>query len=79
MARTQIKNGSYMSCQSCCNHIAYYNTDKPPKFAMRNGWCIDELPKNLIDGEVEDILELSVARIQIFPMYILIMLVLIKQ
>ena len=64
--QAHIKNGSYMSCDSCHRHIAYKDTDLPPKFAISNGWCIGEIPQNIIDGEIEDILASSVARIIIF-------------
>ena len=55
-----------MSYDSCHRHIAYADTDLPPKFAISNGWCIGELPNNIIDQEIEDILASSVARIRIF-------------
>ena len=33
---------------------------------ISNGWCIGELPKNICDGKIEDILASSVAKIRIF-------------
>ena len=55
-----------MSCESCFRNIAYSTYDVPPKYAISNGWCIGELPRNLIDGDIEDILASSVARLRIF-------------
>ena len=64
--RAHIRNGSYMSCQTCYTHIAYNDSEKPPKFAISNGWCIGQFPKNLIDGDIDNILESLVARYRIF-------------
>ena len=64
--RTHVENGSYMSCQMCHNHIAYRDSDRPPKFAISNGWCIGQVPNDIIDGEISEILESSVARIKIY-------------
>ena len=55
-----------MTCESCFNNIAYSDSENPPKFAISNGWCIGEVPNDIIDGEVSEILESSVAQIRIF-------------
>ena len=39
---------------------------KPPKFGISNGWVIGSVPENVIDGEVNDILSSSVARVRMF-------------
>ena len=64
--RALNRNGSFMTCYACQRNIAYSKYDKPPKFAISNGWCIGELPKTIIDREITDILESSVAKIRIF-------------
>ena len=55
-----------MSCQSSYKHIAYKDSEHPPKLSISNGWCIGELPKDTIDGEIEDILASSLARMRLF-------------
>ena len=55
-----------MACESCHRNIAYTNSDAPPKFAISNGCCIGQVPNDIIDGEISEILESSVARIRIF-------------
>ena len=55
-----------MACQTCQRSIAYSKSDTPPKFAISNGWCIGELPNDIIDGEISDILQSSVAKFRIF-------------
>ena len=64
--RAHVKNGSYMSCETCHRYIAYKYSKKPPRFAISNGWCIGELPESIIDVEVEDIIASSVAMLGIF-------------
>ena len=64
--RSQIKDNMYMSCEQCHRNIKHSKTNNPPKFAISNGWCIGELPNSIIDGEISDILESSVAKFRIF-------------
>ena len=64
--RAQHCNGSFMACQLCHRNVAYSKGDKPPKFAISNGFCIGGLPDNIIDGEISDILESSVSKFRIF-------------
>ena len=77
--RAHNQDGSFMACETCHRNIAYSDSDIPPKFAISNGWCIGEVPNDIIDGEVSEILESSVARIRILQMFIHIMLEHIKQ
>ena len=64
--RAHSQDGSFMACEICHRNIAYTNSDFPPKFAISNGCCIGKVPNDIIDGEVSEILESSVARIRIF-------------
>ena len=64
--RAHVKNGKYMSCLTCYKNIINANSEKPPKYAISNNWCIGKIPENIIDGEIDDILAASVARIRIF-------------
>ena len=64
--RAAVKNGMYMSCETCHQSIKRAVLEKPPKFAISNGWCIGQLPTDLIDGEIDDILASAVACIRIF-------------
>ena len=77
--RAHVKNGSYMTCKTCYRNILNKKLDKPPKFAISNNWCIGQLPNNLIDGEIEDILAASIAKVRIFLMFIPILQVHTKQ
>ena len=61
-----MKNGSYMTCRPCYNNIINNKINKPPKFAISNNWCIGQLPNDLIDGDIEDILAASIAKVRIF-------------
>ena len=42
------------------------DADKPPKFAISNGWCIGEMPHNLVNDDMNDVFVSSVARIRTF-------------
>ena len=64
--RAHVTNGKYMSCESCYRNIAYSDEDKPPKFAISNGWCIGQLPETLIKEDIDNILESLVARYRTF-------------
>ena len=48
------------------SHILRKDADKPPNFAISNGWCIGEMPHNLVNGDMNDILASSVARLRTF-------------
>ena len=50
-------DGSFMACESCHHNIAYGDSKVPPKYAISNGWCIGEIPNDIIDGEVSKLLE----------------------
>ena len=47
-------------------NIAYSDEEKPPKFAISNGWCIGQVPETLIKEDIDDILESLVARYRTF-------------
>ena len=64
--RAHFKDGLYMSCKPCHKHIAYYKSDKPPKFAISNGWMIGQIPRLLINKDIPDILASSLARVRVF-------------
>ena len=64
--RAHVRNNSYMSCESCYRHIVYGKSETPPKFGISNGWCIGQLPNNLIDGTISDILASLVSKYRIF-------------
>ena len=64
--RAHVKDGKYMSCVVCYKNICNVENDKPTKYAISNNWCIGEIPKNLIDGDIDDILAVSVAIIRLF-------------
>ena len=64
--RAHVKNNKYMTCDSCYRHILKKDADKPPKFAISNGWCIGEMPHNLVNGDMNNILASSVARVRTF-------------
>lgn len=55
--RALNKDGSFMACESCTYNIAYSDSKVPPKFAISNGWCIGEVPNDIIDGKISEILE----------------------
>ena len=61
-----VKDGEYMTCKSCYTHVAYTKKEKPPKFAISNGWLIGEIPRSIIGNDISDILASSVAKICIF-------------
>jgi len=55
-----------MSCKTCHKHTVYTKSDKPPKFAISNGWMIGQIPKSIIHKDIPDILASSLARVRIF-------------
>ena len=59
--RCHIKDGFYSSCFTCFNNIRKKNVEKPPRFGITNGWLIGEIPKSVVDFEIEDMLTASVA------------------
>ena len=64
--RAHVRDGKYMSCNTCFRHIVYSKSENPPKYAIRNNWCIGQIPDTLIEGGIDDILAASVARIRLF-------------
>ena len=64
--RAHVRNGEYMSCNTCYRHVAYSKSEHPPKYAISNNWCIGQIPENLVDGDIDDILAASVARVRVF-------------
>ena len=64
--RSTQDNGASMSCFTCYTNIRKKDVKKPPKFGISNGWVIGSVPENVIDGEVNDILSSSVARVRMF-------------
>ena len=64
--RAHNQDGSFMACETCRYKIAHTKCDVPPKFAISNGWCIGKVPNDVIDDEISEILESSIARIRIF-------------
>ena len=68
-----------MSCESCYRNIAYSDEEKPPKFAISNGWCIGQVPETLIKEDIDDILESLVQGTEPLLQSTLIMQVPIRQ
>ena len=68
--RAVHKDGSFMACESCHPNIAFSDSKVPPKFAISNGWCIGEVPNDIIDGEISENLESSVVWTRILQMYL---------
>ena len=64
--RAHVRDGKYMSCNTCFRHIVYSKSENPPKYAISNNWCIGQIPDKLIEGGIDDILAASVARIRLF-------------
>ena len=64
--RARVKNGEYMACKSCYKYVAYNHGEKPPKYAISNGWLVGEIPKTIIGNDISDILASSVAKVRIF-------------
>ena len=64
--RAHVKNGSYMTCKPCYKNIVNNRIAKPQRFAISNNWCIGQLPNDLIDGDIEDILVASIAKVRFF-------------
>ena len=64
--RAHVKSEAYMACKSCHYHILYNIGDKPPKFAISNGWLIGEIPRSVVGHDIGDILAASVAKVRIF-------------
>ena len=64
--RAHVRDGKYMSCNTCFRHIVYSKSENPPKYAISNNWCIGQIPDTLIEGGIDDILAASVARIRLF-------------
>ena len=64
--RARQINGTFMSCSTCYTNISRKSAIKPPRFGISNGWVIGTIPRDVIDGEVSDILSSVVARVRIF-------------
>ena len=64
--RAHVKDGLYVSCKSCHHHISWSKSDKPPKFAISNGWMIGKIPRSIIHKDIPDILAYSLARVRVF-------------
>ena len=62
--RARKKNNSYMCCQSC-TLVVRKRLNKPPKFAIANGFAIGYIPNEVVE-EISDILAAMVAKIRFF-------------
>ena len=47
--RARRKNNSYMCCNSCARCIHNHKLEKPPKFAISNGFAIGQIPDSIKD------------------------------
>ena len=54
-----------MACFTCYRNITNKKKNKPPRFAISNGWAIGYIPTTVID-EIEDILAVMVNKIRLF-------------
>ena len=64
--RACVTDGKYMACKPCHTHIRKISGEKPPKFAISNGWLIGEIPNAIVGHDIDDILASSVAKVRIF-------------
>ena len=64
--RAGVTDGTYMACKSCHTHIRNNSGEKPPKFAISNGWLIGEILNEIVGHDIDDILASSVAKVRIF-------------
>ena len=64
--QAHVIDRAYMVYKSCHIHVLYSSEDKPPKFAISNGWLIGEIPRTIIGSDISDILASSLAKIRIF-------------
>ena len=55
----------FMTCHTCYSNITNKKTNKPPRFAISNGWAIGYIPSTVIDN-IEDILAAMVNKIRLF-------------
>ena len=63
--RSQIKDNMYMSCEQCHRNIKHSKRNKPPKFAISNGWAIGSIPTNIV-GDIDTVLASMVNKIRLF-------------
>ena len=55
-----------MSCRTCYRNIINLQIDKPPKYAISNNWCIGEIPHDIIDGDINEMLAAAIGKIRLF-------------
>ena len=61
---TRTENG-YMCCKSCFHHLkACSPRDKPPKFAISNGFAIGSIPSEVVE-EISDVLAAMIAPVRV--------------
>ena len=64
--RARKKNDSYMCCSSCARSVRDNKSEKPPKFAIANGFAVGQIPDSIIeqltDNEISDILAAMISK-----------------
>ena len=62
--RATVEYGKYMSYKSCHNNTINLQYEKPPKYAISNGWAIGDIPSYLAPHGIDEVLAVNIARIR---------------